>query len=89
MNASAGKFIDGWRRRKSAAFDLRENSSAGETLALDLWGRRHEVYGNANFSVYSAQTCNARCRFCVEELRPASRGRELTPQRTVSVSAAA
>ncbi|MCA9684589.1 MAG: radical SAM protein [Myxococcales bacterium] len=52
-------------------------------MALDLWGRRYEVYGNANFSVYSAQTCNARCRFCVEELRPASRGRELTPQRTV------
>ena len=36
MNASAGKFIDGWRRRKSAAFDLRENSSAGETVARTL-----------------------------------------------------
>jgi GTP 3',8-cyclase len=72
-----------WRRRKSAAFDLADNSTAGRTIELDLWGRPVSVYANANFSVYSAQVCNARCRFCVEELRPASRGRLLEQQRTV------
>jgi len=30
-----------------------------------------------------AQTCNARCAFCVEELRPSSRGRLLTAQKTI------
>ncbi len=76
-------FVDEWRRRKSAAFDLAANSSAGGTLTLDLWGQPVEVYANANFSIYSAQVCNARCRFCVEELRPASRGRVLEQQRTI------
>ncbi len=77
------EFVPSWRRRKSAAFDLTGNSTAGETVELDLWGRPISVYANANFSVYSAQVCNARCRFCVEELRPASRGRALEQQRTV------
>jgi len=72
-----------WRRRKSDAFDLAGNSTAGRTIELDLWGRPVSIYANANFSVYSAQTCNARCRFCVEELRPASRGRALAQQRTI------
>lgn len=80
MNAT---FVPEWRHRKSAAFDLAGNSTAGRTLELDLWGRPVSVYANANFSVYSAQVCNARCRFCVEELRPASRGRALTQQRTI------
>lgn len=78
-----------WRRRKSEAFDLRANSTAGRTLDLELWGRPVAVYANANFSVYSAQVCNARCRFCVEELRPASRGRALEQQRTVEADDAA
>lgn len=76
-------FTDDWRRRKSAAFDLAANSTAGGTIRFDLWGRAVEVYGNANLSVYSAQTCNAKCPFCVEELRPASRGGDLQQQRTV------
>lgn len=80
MNA---EFNPEWRRRKSAAFDLAGNSTAGRTISLDLWGRPVEVYANANFSIYSAQVCNARCRFCVEELRPASRGRSLALQRSV------
>ena len=33
--------------------------------------------------MYSAQPCNARCAFCVEELRPASRGTELAAQKAV------
>jgi GTP 3',8-cyclase len=79
----SGPFVDRWRRDKSAGFDLQGNSTAGRTIELELWGRPVSVYANANFSVYSAQTCNARCRFCVEELRPASRGRALAQQRTI------
>ena len=76
-------FQDRWRRMKSAAFDLTGNSTAGRTVELDLWGQPRAIYANANFSIYSRQTCNAKCHFCVEELRPASRGRELAVQRTV------
>src|SRR5580765_6370831 len=77
------KFIDAWRRRKSAAFHLPTNSTAGRVVSFDLWGRRVHVYANANLSIYSAQRCNAACPFCVEELRPASRGIALDVQRTV------
>jgi len=73
----------GLRKKKSAGFDLSANSTARKTLSLSLEGRPAEVYANANLSVYSAQVCNARCSFCVEELRPASRGKELSVQRTV------
>jgi molybdenum cofactor biosynthesis enzyme MoaA len=76
-------FVDDYRRRKSAAFDLESNSTAGRVVEFALWGRPVRVYANANLSVYSAQPCNARCPFCVEELRPASRGVELTVQKTV------
>jgi molybdenum cofactor biosynthesis enzyme MoaA len=76
-------FVDDYRRRKSAAFDLENNSTAGRVVEFALWGRPVRVYANANLSVYSAQPCNARCPFCVEELRPASRGVELTVQKTV------
>jgi GTP 3',8-cyclase len=81
--AAARPFVDGWRRRKSAAFDLAANSTAGRTIWLELWGRRVPVYANANLSIYSAQPCNARCPFCVEELRPASRGLALAAQKAV------
>jgi cyclic pyranopterin phosphate synthase len=72
-----------WRREKYRAFDLFENSTARGVVRVDLWGRPVTVYGNANFSIYSAQACNAACRFCVEELRPASRGVALAVQRNV------
>jgi molybdenum cofactor biosynthesis enzyme MoaA len=78
-------FVDEWRRRKSAAFDLECNSTAGRVVELALWGRPVRVYANANLSVYSAQRCNARCPFCVEELRPASRGTELALQKAVEI----
>jgi molybdenum cofactor biosynthesis enzyme MoaA len=52
-------------------------------VTFDLWGRLVRAYANANLSIYSGQTCNARCPFCVEELRPASRGGELAQQKTV------
>jgi molybdenum cofactor biosynthesis enzyme MoaA len=76
-------FVDEWRRRKSEAFDLEGNSTARRVVEFELWGRPVRVYANANLSVYSAQRCNARCPFCVEELRPASRGTELALQKTV------
>ncbi|HEY3818213.1 MAG TPA: radical SAM protein [Polyangiaceae bacterium] len=76
-------FVESWRRGKSAVFSLHENSSARRTVRVDFGGVVREVYANANLSVYSAQTCNARCAFCVEELRPASRGAELAAQRAV------
>lgn len=70
-----------WRQQKYAAFDLENNSSARATIEVDIAGRRREVYANANLSIYSGQTCNARCPFCVEELRPASRGLALAVQK--------
>ncbi len=80
MNA---RFIPEWRTQQSEAFDLAANSTAGDTVTLDLWGRTATVYANANLSIYSTQPCNARCAFCVEELRPASRGVALGAQKTV------
>ena len=59
------------------------NSTARRTVTIDLWGKPAEVYANANLSIYSAQTCNARCAFCVEELRPAARGVSLATQKVV------
>ncbi len=76
-------FQGSWRRRKCRAFDLPTNSTAKRTIRFALWDRPVEMYANANFSVYSAQTCNGKCPFCVEGLRPASRGRALEVQRTV------
>jgi cyclic pyranopterin phosphate synthase len=76
-------FVDAWRRDKCRAFDLFGNSTARRVVEFKLWGRGVTVYANANFSIYSAQRCNAACRFCVEELRPASRGGLLAVQKSV------
>lgn len=76
-------FQDSWRRQKSAAFDLSCNSTARQVRVFDLWGQQVRVYANANLSIYSAQRCNAACPFCVEELRPASRGAVLALQKTI------
>lgn len=76
-------FNDHWRRLKSEAFDLTGNSTTGATVLIDLWNKPTRVYSNANLSVYSAQTCNARCTFCVEELRPAYRGTSLAMQKKI------
>lgn len=82
-HAAAPAFIEAWRRQKSAAFDLYANSTARQARTLRLWGRDTTLYANANLSIYSAQRCNAACPFCVEELRPASRGAELRSQKTI------
>jgi GTP 3',8-cyclase len=71
------------RRLKFRAFDIARTSTAGRTIRFPLWGRPVTAYGNANLSIYSGQACNAKCPFCVEELRPASRGISLACQKTV------
>lgn len=76
-------FEPGWRAAPRAAFDLDRTATGAGTVPVRIGDRTHRVYRNANFSVYSAQTCNARCPFCVEELRPLSRGLELLDQRRV------
>jgi molybdenum cofactor biosynthesis enzyme MoaA len=76
-------FQETWRRQKCRAFDLYTNSTARRTITFRLWGRPITVYANANLSIYSAQRCNARCPFCVEELRPASRGTSLPVQKQI------
>lgn len=69
------------RARKSREFDLQRDSSARSTVLIRFGDEIRSVYSNANFSVYSAQRCNAKCGFCVEELRPASRGIDLERSR--------
>lgn len=83
VEEAAEIFVPEWRNWQSNAFDILRNSTARKTVQLNLWGRRADVYANANLSIYSAQPCNARCAFCVEELRPASRGASLNQQKTI------
>ncbi len=63
------------------AFDVDATSSAGFARPVTLFGHPRRLYGNANLSIYVRQRCNAHCAFCVEELRPASRGVALARQR--------
>ncbi len=76
-------FNEDWRRLKSSAFELAKNSTARELLQVNFWNSFRPVYANANLSIYSAQKCNARCPFCVEELRPSSRGVALQEQKHI------
>jgi molybdenum cofactor biosynthesis enzyme MoaA len=76
---SSPPFDDGLRRAKSTAYDVARFDE--RAVAIRPWGVPLRVYGNANLSVYSAQACNARCPFGVEELRPASRGGALALQK--------
>ena len=71
------------RREGAGAYDLQATSTAGHAIELNLWGRPLRVYANANLSVYTRQKCNAKCGFCVEELRPLSRGTSLAAQTSV------
>ena len=52
-------------------------------MDFELWSERRRVYANANLSIYSAQPCEGSCPFCVEKLRPASRGLGLAGQKVV------
>lgn len=80
------EFIQRLRDNKSYGYDLHGNSTARKEISVDFWGQQLPVYANANLSVYSAQKCNARCPFCVEELRPASRGAELLQQKRLELN---
>ena len=79
-------YVDIWRRRKSTAFNLADNSTGRGTIEIDFGNGTVLVYNNANLSIYSGQRCNARCPFCVEELRPSSRGIALARQKIVEPS---
>ncbi|HSR10191.1 MAG TPA: radical SAM protein, partial [Thermodesulfobacteriota bacterium] len=72
-----------WRRLKYHGFDIARASTAKGTIQFPLGGREVTAYANANLSIYSGQACNAKCPFCVEELRPACRGVKLALQKTV------
>jgi len=71
------------RVNKSYGYKFGENSSDKSKVNINLWGKNVSLYGNVNFSIYSAQKCNADCTFCVEELRPASRGVQLANQKRI------
>lgn len=75
--------VDAWRRRKSRAFELERNSTARRTVEMELWSARRRVYANANLSIYSGQPCEGSCPFCVEKVRPASRGLDLASKRVI------
>jgi len=68
---------------KSYSYKFGQNSTDKNKVRFNLWGNNVSIYGNANFSIYSAQKCNADCTFCVEELRPASRGVQLSNQKEI------
>lgn len=71
------------RARQQDLFEVGETSTGRTFIPVDFDGQSFRVYDNANLSIYSAQTCNAKCPFCVEELRPLSRGVELSKQKRV------
>lgn len=80
---AARPFRADWRAAKSRAFDLVGNSTGGGVRPIGFWNQTRPVYANANLSIYSGANCNARCPFCIEEVRPASRGGRLAVQRRI------
>ncbi|MFX0099581.1 MAG: radical SAM protein [Candidatus Hodarchaeota archaeon] len=72
------------RKFKQSAFSIDKNSSARSSTP---WknplegGKTYSVYGNCNLSIYSGASCNGNCPFCVEKLRPLSRGCLLEDQK--------
>lgn len=83
MNRALTAFHPAWRDDPRGAFDVEHTATGEGTVPWSVGGETLSVYRNVNLSIYSGQTCNARCPFCVEELRPASRGRALEAQRRV------
>ena len=77
------RFHAPWRLEPYAAFDVERTATGSGTRPLVVGERTYQVYRNVNLSVYSGQRCNAKCGFCVEELRPASRGTSLDLQKQV------
>jgi cyclic pyranopterin phosphate synthase len=83
LNPDLTRFQPAFRLDPFAAFDLERTTTGGGTVPFTVGERTWSVYRNVNLSVYSGQRCNARCPFCVEELRPASRGTALALQKRV------
>lgn len=83
MNPALTEFQPAFRADPAAAFDVERTSTGAALRPFQVGERSYRVYANVNLSLYSGQICNARCPFCVEELRPASRGRALDLQRHV------
>jgi molybdenum cofactor biosynthesis enzyme MoaA len=83
LNPELTRFQPAFRLDPFAAFDLERTTTGGGTVPFVVGDRAYPVYRNVNLSVYSGQVCNARCPFCVEELRPASRGTALSLQKRV------
>jgi molybdenum cofactor biosynthesis enzyme MoaA len=50
---------------------------------LEHWSEHRRVYANANLSIYSGQPCEGSCPFCVEKVRPASRGLHLAARKVI------
>ncbi|NVM01003.1 MAG: 4Fe-4S cluster-binding domain-containing protein [Candidatus Helarchaeota archaeon] len=72
-----------FRQFKQTIFDLKTNSTTKSLINWDVKGKTYKVYSNVNLSIYSGQECNGNCSFCVEQLRPLSRGRSLESQKTI------
>lgn len=84
LNEEGNGINTGLRSFKQEIFSIGANSSAGKTIPWknpSEGGRAYTVYGNCNFSIYSAAPCNGNCPFCVEKLRPLSRGCTLDKQK--------
>ena len=39
------------------------------TKPFTFYGRQKSVYENANLSIFVNESCNADCRFCVDQIR--------------------
>ncbi len=78
--ATSSSFDPALRELKQAAFSVEGTSTARFTIPWSdppFHGLAYHVYGNLNCSIYSAAACNGNCPFCVEKVRPASRGSSL------------
>lgn len=81
LEPQADGLVAALRRERQARFEVGATSTGEGFVLVEVGGRLWRVYDNANLSIYSAQTCNAHCPFCVEELRPLSRGVRLSEQK--------
>ena len=77
------QFNHDFREFKQSVYDIKENSSTKSLIKWNIKGKTYNVYSNVNLSIYSRQSCNGNCLFCVEKLRPLSRGRTLDSQKSI------
>lgn len=68
---------------KQFIFNIKINSTAKSLINWNVKGKIYNVYSNVNLSIYSGQRCNGNCSFCIEQLRPLSRGRTLESQKNI------